>query len=408
MSKWDHLWINARLATMRGGARAYGAIENAALAEQAGRIVFAGPMRDLPGQPAALATNVHDAANEWITPGLIDCHTHLVFAGTRAQEFEQRLNGKSYEQVAKEGGGIMSTVRATRAATEESLVAQAQTRVLNLMREGVTTVEIKSGYGLDRESELRLLRAANRLARESGARIVTTYLGLHALPPEAANDRAAYVKEMAGPTLKAVAAERLAHAVDAFCEGIAFSSHETEQFFAAAKAAGMQIRLHADQLSDTNGAALAAKYGALSADHLEYTNEAGVAAMAQAGTVAVLLPTAFFVLRETRKPPLEALRRHNVPLAIATDCNPGTAPSASLLTAMAMASTLFGVTPEEALAGVTRNAARALGLAQEIGTLEVGKAADYALWPIDHPSELSYWLGGLYPTIVRPTGSYLL
>lgn len=394
MSKWDHLWINARLATMREGAEAYGAIEGGALADKDGRIVFAGPMRDLPGKPDTLATRVMEAQNQWITPGLIDCHTHLVFAGNRATEFEQRLKGVSYEAISKAGGGIMSTVRATRAADDEALFKQAQARMSALLGQGVTTVEIKSGYGLDLETELRLLRVARRLGEATTMRVATTYLGLHALPPEYVGKRAAYVAEMSGPVLRAIAAEGLADAVDAFCEGFAFTAEETAQFFSAAKALGLKVKLHADQLSDTNGAALAAKFGAISADHLEYTDSAGIAAMAKAGTVAVLLPGAFFVLRESRKPPVEALRRAKVPIAVATDCNPGTSPNVSLHTTMAMASTLFGLTSEEALCGVTRNAARALGLDDETGTLEVGKAADYAVWPIEHPSELSYWIGG--------------
>ncbi len=394
MSKWDHLWINARLATMREGGGAYGAIENAAFGDKGGRIVFAGPMSELPDKPDALATRVMEAQNQWITPGLIDCHTHLVFAGNRAAEFEQRLKGVSYESISKAGGGIMSTVRATRAADDETLFKQAQARLSALMGQGVTTVEIKSGYGLDLDTELRLLRVARRLGEASAMRVTTTYLGLHAVPPEYANKRAAYIAEMSGPVLRAIAAEGLADAVDAFCEGIAFTAEETAHFFSAATALSLKVKLHADQLSDTNGAALAAKFGALSADHLEYTDPAGIAAMAKAGTVAVLLPGAFFVLRESRKPPVEALRRARVPIAIATDCNPGTSPNVSLHTTMAMACTLFGMTPEEALTGVTRNAARALGLGSETGTLEIGKAADYAVWPIDHPCELSYWIGG--------------
>ena len=403
--KWDHLWINARLATMREGTGSYGVIENAALADLDGRLVFAGPLQDLPGKPDTMARRVVDAKNQWITPGLIDCHTHLVFAGNRANEFEQRLNGVSYEAISKAGGGIMSTVRATRAADDDALYDQSFARFQGLLREGVTTVEIKSGYGLDRDSELRMLRVARRLARETKLRVSTTYLGLHALPPDRANARAAYIAEMCGPVIRAIADEGLADAVDAFCEGIAFTPQETEQFFSAAAALGLKIKLHADQLSDTNGAALAAKCGALSADHLEHTNDAGIAAMAKAGTVAVLLPGAYFTLRETKRPPVEALRTHNVPIAVATDCNPGTSPVVSLLTTMAMACTLFRLTPEETLAGVTRNAARALGLQAETGTLEVGKAADYVVWPVDHPCELSYWIGSLAPSAIACSAS---
>jgi imidazolonepropionase len=379
---------------MRAGATAYGAIEDAAFGDQAGRIVFAGPMRDLPDKPPALARNVMDAKGQWITPGLIDCHTHLVFAGNRAAEFEQRLKGASYEAIAKSGGGIMSTVRATRAASEDELVAAARTRLDALRVEGVTTVEIKSGYGLDLETELRMLRTARKLAAATRLRVTATYLGLHALPPEFSAKRADYVARMSGPVLQAIADEGLADAVDAFCEGIAFTPEETERFFAAAVARGLKIKLHADQLSDTNGAALAAKFRALSADHLEYANDAGIKAMAEAGTVAVLLPGAFFVLRESRKPPVEVLRAAGVPIAVATDCNPGTSPVVSLLTTMSMACTLFALTPEEALVGVTRNAARALGLERETGTLDIGKAADYVVWPIAHPAELSYWIAG--------------
>ncbi len=402
--KWDRLWINARLATMREGGGPYGAIENAALGEKAGRLVFAGVMRDLQGKPDALATHVEDARNAWITPGLIDCHTHLVFAGNRAAEFEQRLEGASYEEIAKAGGGIMSTVRATRAADEEALAAQSRTRLEALRAEGVTTVEIKSGYGLDLENERKMLRVARRIGKEAGIRVTTTYLGLHALPPDQAERRPDYVAAMSGDVLGAIADEGLADAVDAFCEGIAFTPQETEALFAAAAARGLKVKLHADQLSNTHGAALAARFGALSADHLEHTDEAGVAAMAKAGTVAVMLPGAFYVLRETKLPPVEAFRTHRVPMAVATDCNPGTSPVASLLTTMSMACTLFRLTPEEALAGVTRNAARALGLGGDTGTLEVGKAADYAVWPVDHPAELSYWIGGVKPTAVGAAG----
>jgi imidazolonepropionase len=405
MSKWDHLWINARLATMREAAGAYGAIEDAAFADKGGRIVYAGPMRDLPGKPDALATRVMDAKNQWITPGLVDCHTHLIFGGNRANEFEQRLKGVSYEAISKAGGGIMSTVRATRAASDEDLYQQAAARLQSLISEGVTTVEIKSGYGLDLETELRMLRTARRLSEQTYARVQTTYLGLHALPPEYASKRAEYIAHMCGPVLRAIADEGLADAVDAFCEGIAFTPEETQRFFTAAAALGFKIKLHADQLSDTNGAALAAKYRAISADHLEYTDHAGIAAMAKAGTVAVLLPGAFFVLRESRKPPVAELRKAGVPIAIATDCNPGTSPVVSLLTTMAMACTLFGLTPEETLAGVTRNGARALGLEQETGTLEVGKAADYVVWPIAHPAELSYWIGSLKPNAIAFSAS---
>ncbi len=401
---WDELWINARLATMREGARPYGAIDDGALAVKDGRIAFAGARHDLPGEPDGLATKIHDARHRWITPGLIDCHTHLVFAGNRADEFEKRLNGASYEEIAKQGGGILSTVRATRAATLDELVAQSLPRLEALMAEGVTTIEIKSGYGLDLDNECKMLRAAEILGEKTGARVERTFLGLHALTPEQAGARSAAVDHVCGPALKRIADEGLANAVDAFCEGIAFTPGETERFFVVAKAAGLKLKLHADQLSDGGGAALAAKYGALSADHLEHTSEAGVAAMARAGTVAVLLPGAFYALRETKLPPIEALRRHRVPIAIASDCNPGTSPARSLLAMLSMATTLFRLTPEEALAGVTRNAARALGLQSEIGTLDKGKAADFVVWPIAHPAELSYWIGGVRPDAIIAAG----
>jgi imidazolonepropionase len=400
LQQWDHLWINARLATMRGGAGPYGAVEDGALGLKDGRIAFAGPRGELPGEPKTLARELHDAHRRWITPGLVDCHTHLVFAGNRADEFEKRLNGTSYEEIAKQGGGILSTVRATRAASLDDLVTQSLPRLRALMAEGVTTIEIKSGYGLDLDTERKMLRAAKALARQTGVRLQATFLGLHALTPEQAGSRSATIDFACGQLLQAIAGEHLADAVDAFCENIAFTPAETERFFSAAKAGGLKLKLHADQLSDLGGAALAAKYGALSADHLENTSEAGVAAMAKAGTVAVLLPGAFYALRETKLPPIEALRRHHVPIAIASDCNPGTSPVRSLVTMLSMATTFFRLTPEEALIGVTRNAARALGLQSEIGTLETGKAADAVVWPIDHPAELSYWIGGLKPDAI--------
>ncbi len=392
---WDHLWINARLATMVEGKAPYGTIGSAALAGKDGRIVFAGLMQDLPGRPDALASHVIDANNDWITPGLIDCHTHLVFAGNRASEFEQRLNGKSYEEIARQGGGIMSTVHATTSASDSQLIEDCRVRLAALGCEGVTTVEIKSGYGLDLEQELRLLHAASEAGRQFGLRVVPTFLGLHALPPGVPREE--YVSLMSGPVLEQVAARKLAKTVDAFCEDIAFTPQETERFFKAAAAQGLRVKLHADQLSDTGGAALAARHRALSADHLEYASEAGIAAMAASGTVAVLLPGAYFFLRETRLPPIDAIRRHKVPMAIATDCNPGSSPVVSLLAAMSMACTLFRLTPQEVLAGVTRNAALALGLQHEIGTLEVGKSFEFAVWPISDPAELCYWLGGLRP-----------
>jgi len=401
--KWNQLWINARLATM-AGPDPYGIIENAALGVRGGRIVYAGPMPGIDDvRPDDIAFEVHDARNAWITPGLIDCHTHLVFGGNRATEFEMRLQGRTYEEIARAGGGIMSTVRATRAATQDELKGATLHRLRVLAAEGVTTVEIKSGYGLDAESELRLLRTAHAVGKAANVSVEPTFLGLHALPPDI--DRASFIAEMTGPVLRRVAQEKLATSVDAFCEGIAFSPAETEAFFKAASAAGLRVRLHADQLSDTGGAALAARFNALSADHLEYTSEAGVIAMARAGTVGVMLPAAFFCLRETRMPPMDLFRKHGVPLAVASDCNPGTAPIVSLLGAMAMAATLFRMTPEEVLKGVTVTAARALGLGDDRGTLEPGKRADIAIWPIDHPAELVYWIGGLKPVSVFRAGT---
>jgi imidazolonepropionase len=335
---------------------------------------------------------VTDCEGRWITPGLIDCHTHLVFGGDRAHEFEMRLGGATYEQIAQAGGGIRSTVAATRASSLEALLASARPRLMALAREGVTTAEIKSGYGLDIETELRQLRAARRLGAEGPVRVATTFLGAHALPNEFHGRQSDYVDLVAGPMLDAVAAEGLADAVDCFAERIAFTPEETARLFTAARARGLAVKLHADQLSDQGGAALAARFGALSADHLEYTSEAGAAAMAVAGTVAVLLPGAFYFLRETKLPPVDALRRHGVAIALATDANPGSSPLLSPLLVMNMAATLFRLTPEEALAGLTRNGARALGLQDRLGTLEIGKVADVALWDIERPAELVYWI----------------
>ena len=388
---WDSIWINARLATMVGAR--YGAIPDGAIAAKDGRIAWVGARADLPGAPEALARDVHDVGRAWITPGLIDCHTHLVFAGDRAREYEQRLEGATYEEIARAGGGIASTVAATRAASADDLFAQATRRLKALMASGVTTIEIKSGYGLDWETEARLLAVARRLGGTHKVRVRTTFLALHALAPEFKHDRAAYVRLVAEEMIPRVAREGLADAVDAFCESIAFTKDEVGAVFKAARAAGLPTKLHAEQLSDCGGAALAAHYGALSADHLEYVSDEGIAALARAGTIAVLLPGAFYTLRETRAPPVEKLRAAGVPMALASDCNPGTSPIASLLTVLNMGCTLFRLTPEEALAGVTTHAARALGLQDEIGALEVGKAADFALWRIDAPAELSYWVG---------------
>jgi imidazolonepropionase len=389
-ARFDCLLINANLATMTATGAPYGAILDAALATLGGRIAWLGPMAEMPEHEAL---QVIDVKNGWITPGLIDAHTHLVFAGDRADEFEQRLLGATYEEIARRGGGIAGTVRATRGAGAGELDAAAQRRLQRLLAEGVTTVEIKSGYGLDLKTEIRMLEVARRLGRDPGVEVVTSFLGAHALPPEFASDRHAYLDRVCEEVLPEVARRGLADAVDAFCEGIAFTPEETARVFAAAKRHGLPVKLHADQLSDSGGAALAARHHALSADHLEHTSEAGARAMAAAGTIAMLLPGAFYTLKQSRIPPIEAFRRHGVPMAIATDCNPGSSPLCSLLLALNMACTLFGLSPEEALQGVTRHAARALGLAQDRGTLALGKRADLVSWRIETPAELVYWLG---------------
>jgi imidazolonepropionase len=328
-----------------------------------------------------------------VTPGLIDCHTHLVFAGNRAREWEMRAKGATYEEIARAGGGIVSTVRATREADENALVESATSRARAMAHQGVTTVEIKSGYGLDLETESRMLRAAARVGETAHLRVSRSFLGAHALPPEYRDDRKAYLDLVCHEMIPAIAKDGLADAVDAFCETIAFTTAETERVFAAARAHKLRVKLHAEQLSDSGGAALAAKYHALSVDHLEHLSDAGIAAIRQSGTVAVVLPCAFYFLRETVKPPIAKLRDAGVPIAVATDCNPGTSPTASPLMALNMGCTLYGLTPEEALAGMTRHAARALGLEHEAGTLEEGKSADLAIWGIDDPAELSYWIG---------------
>lgn len=383
------LWLNARLATMDPARGGLGIVEDGAVLARQGRILHAGPSADLPSSPAAERI---DCGGRWITPGLVDCHTHLVFGGDRSSEFERRLAGETYESIARSGGGIAATVRATRAADADALVAQSLPRLDALMAEGVTTVEVKSGYGLEAETELRQLRAARELGRRRPASVLTTFLGAHAVPPDATS-RESYLDALVTGILPRVVAEGLADAADAFCEGIAFTPAEVARFFDAARAAGLPLKLHADQLSDLGGAALAARYGALSADHLEYCSEDGAAAMAGAGTVAVLLPGAFYFLRETRLPPVDAFRRHRVPMAVATDCNPGSSPLTSLLLAMNMAATLMRLTVEECLLGVTREAARALGRLDDAGTLEAGKSCDLAIWDIERPAELVYRMG---------------
>ncbi|MDA1117683.1 MAG: imidazolonepropionase [Proteobacteria bacterium] len=377
----DALWLNANLATMAGAAP-YGALRDGAIAVKDGRIAWVGPRKECRRK----AVREHDARGAWITPGLVDCHTHLVYAGNRAAEFESRLQGASYEDIARAGGGIVSTVRNTRAAAEDDLVASAQARLRQWLAEGVAVVEVKSGYGLDRDTELKMLRAARRL---EGLTVKTSFLGAHALPPEYQGRADAYVDFVCNEVMPLAQAD----AVDAFCEGIGFDAAQTQRVFEAARKLKVPVKLHADQLSDLGGAALAARHGALSADHLEYTSEEGVRAMAAAGTVAVLLPGAFYFLREKQMPPVAALRRHGVPIALATDHNPGSSPLSSLLLAMNMACTLFRLTPEEALAGVTRHGARALGLEASHGTLEAGKQADFALWQVHSPAELAYAVG---------------
>jgi imidazolonepropionase len=394
MANWDSLWIDADLATMVEGSAPYGAIRDGAIAVQADRIAWVGRRQDLPDRPERCARQVNSLDGAWLTPGLIDCHTHLVFAGSRVAEFDARRRGASYEDIARAGGGILSTVASTRAATADQLLAGAASRLAEMHAGGVTTLEVKSGYGLDLDTERRLLQTARRLAGQSGLGICTTYLGAHAVPNEfagRADDYLAFVCDTALPTL---AAEGLIDAVDAFCEPIAFSTLQVENLFLRARALGLAVKLHADQLSDSGGAALAARHGALSADHLEYASADGVAALGAAGTVAVLLPGAFYALGETRRPPVDALRRAGVPMAIATDCNPGSSPALSLTQMMNMACQLFALAPEECLAGVTRHAARALGLAADRGTLEVGKRADFATWRVAEPAELSYWISG--------------
>ena len=404
-TRWDGLLVNARLVTLAGDA-GYGVIEDGALGWHDGMIVFAGHRTDLPAPPASLADERVDAQGEWVTPGLIDCHTHLVFGGDRAGEFEQRLQGASYEDIARSGGGIVSTVRATRAASEDDLFAQSLPRARALRDDGVTTLEIKSGYGLDFDNERKMLRVARRIGDALGIRVRTTYLGAHALPPEFAGRADDYIDAVCR-WLPALHAEGLVDAVDAFCERIGFTAAQTQRVFEAARALGIPVKLHADQLSDGGGAALVAGFAGLSADHVEYTSEAGVAALKQAGSVAVLLPGAFHVLRETKLPPLDAFRAHGVPMAVATDCNPGTSPLQSLRLAMSLACTHFRLTPEEALRGATVHAARALGL-KDRGRLVVGQRADFVRWRIGQPAQLAYWLGGDLVSAVHAGGRVIV
>jgi len=390
MLDWDLLLTDVHLATMTAGGSEYGSVENGALAIKDGTIAWLGPVTDIPAVHCAASRSLH---GKWLTPALIDCHTHLVFAGNRAAEFEMRLQGKTYEEISRAGGGIMSTVNATRAASETQLFEITALRLDALRREGVATVEIKSGYGLNVETELRMLKVVRSLDADSGITIRSTFLGAHAVPPEYRDRSGDYIDLVCNEMLPAAHAAGLADAVDAFCENIAFSTDEVARVFETASSLGIPVKLHADQLTDGGGAALAAGFSALSADHLEFTSDAGVRALADAGTTAVLLPGAFLTLGETQLPPIAAMRDLDARIAIATDCNPGTSPICSLRATMTLARSLFRLTPEECLAGVTRNAACALGLEHDRGTLAVGKRADVAIWDIGHPRELSYWMG---------------
>jgi imidazolonepropionase len=390
MANWDLLLTDANIATLAVDAPKYGEIADGAMAIADGSIAWVGPQSEL---PSATATTVRSLSGRWLTPALIDCHTHLVFAGSRADEFEQRLEGVSYEQIARSGGGILSTVRATRAATSDELFETAMPRIQALLAEGVATIEIKSGYGLDVESELKMLEVARRLGESTDMTIRSTLLAAHTVPPEYSGNADGYIDLVCEELLPVVAERGLADAVDAYCESIAFSAPQIARLFRKARDLRLPVKLHADQLSDGGGAELAAYFDALSADHLEYTSASGVKALANSGAVAVLLPGAYLSLAETQPPPIEALRESRVPMAVASDCNPGTAPICSLRTAMMLASRLFHMTPLECLSGVTREAARALGLSADRGTLEVGKRADIAIWDIDHPRDLTYWTG---------------
>ena len=386
----DTLWRNARLATLAPDLPGLGEVDDGLIAAGDGHVLYAGPTADAPEFEAA---RIVDCEGRWITPGLIDCHTHLVYGADRSAEFEQRLAGVGYEAIARAGGGILSTVKATRAARRDQLIDSALTRLDDLIAEGLTTIEIKSGYGLTLDDEIKQLRAARALATRRHVSVTTTFLGAHALPPEFAGDADRYIDQVCRVMIPAIAAEGLADAVDVFCEGIGFSPAQCRRVFEAARAHGLPVKIHAEQLSNLHGAALAADFSALSADHLEYLDDDGVRALAAAGTVATLLPGAFYFVRETRLPPIAALRAARVPIALATDCNPGTSPLTSLLLTMNMAATLFHLTVEECLAGVTRNAARALGRQARIGALAVGKQCDLAIWDIERPAQLVYQMG---------------
>jgi len=390
MPSWDLILTNARIATMQESDVPYGVIEGGAVGIADGKIAWIGPESDLPSRANCKTLSLH---GRWLTPALIDCHTHLIFGGDRAEEFEKRLRGVSYEEIAKAGGGILSTVNATREASPDDLAKAAAVRLHSLSREGVSTIEIKSGYGLDADNEIKMLRVARSLASSSGISVSTSFLGAHTVPPEFKGKADQYIEMLCVEALPQAADAGLVDAVDAYCENIAFSTEQIARLFDTAQSLNLPVKLHADQLSDSGGAELAASYHALSADHLEYTSRKGVQALAGAGSVAVLLPGAFLTLGETQRPPVDLLRENQVPIAVATDCNPGTSPVCSLRAAMNLATSLFRLTPEECLAGVTREAARALALLHDRGTLETGKRADIAVWNIGHPRELSYWLG---------------
>lgn len=390
MKQWDALWIHGNLATAVGG---YGLLSDGAIGIVDGRIVWIGAMRDVPGKPESLAKIVHNCEGRLVTPGLIDCHTHAVFGSHRAHEFEMRLQGASYEDIARAGGGIRSSVQATRSLTEEELLQQSRRRILAMMQSGTTTVEIKSGYGLDEDHELKSLHVMKRLGRELPLHVHGTYLGAHSVPPEYSGRADTYLDHVCDTMVPKIARENLAEAVDVFCEGIAFSLAQTERVFKAAQKAGLAIHCHAEQLSDLGASALAARYGALSVDHLEYISDQSLAVLAKSETVAVMLPGAFYMLREKQLPPIARFRSLGIPMAIASDCNPGTSPLVSLPLAMNMGCTLFRMTPEECFLGVTAHAAKALGILQDRGTLEQGKRADFVLWDADHPHVLSYYVG---------------
>ncbi|KXV59924.1 imidazolonepropionase [Acetobacter senegalensis] len=399
---WDTLWTDVHLATMAPSrvteSDPYGCIKNATIAQKDGIITWVGKEEDLSGSPHTLAKNVHSMGGHWATPGLVDAHTHLVYAGDRSNEFARRLEGISYQQIAKEGGGINATVTATRAASEDTLLELAIQRAKKMIAGGTTTIEVKSGYGLTLEDELKLLRVARNLEKHLPIRVHTTFLGAHALPPEYQNKQKAYVSALIEEMLPRVAKEKLADSVDAFCETIAFTPSEVAQVFEAATALNLPVRIHADQMSDSNSCSLAAHFKALSADHVEYANEEGAKAMAKAGTVAMLLPGAFYFIRETKVPPIDWFRKYNVPMGLATDCNPGTSPVLDMTTIMNMACTLMRLTPAEALHGATTIGAQALGLQKHIGVLQEGYSADMSFWPVSGPHELSYWIGGVTPS----------